>query len=76
MVRTVLYIPNQNSYRFNMNTRPIRNEADYDEALGEIDRLMGTAPGTPESDKLEILVTLVERYESEHWAIGDEPATA
>ena len=52
-----------------MTIRPIRSEADYNEALGEIDRLMGTAPGTPESDKLEILVTLVERYESEHWAI-------
>ncbi len=53
-----------------MTIKPIRSEADYDEALGEIDRLMGAAPGTPESDKLEILVTLVERYESEHWAIG------
>lgn len=52
-----------------MTIRPIRNEADYDEALAEIDRLMGATPGTPESDKLEILVTLVERYESEHWAI-------
>ena len=57
-----------------MITRPIRNEADYDEALDEIDHLMGTAPGTPESDRLEILVTLVERYESEHWAIGYELA--
>lgn len=52
-----------------MTITPIRSEADYDEALGEIDRLMGVAPGTPESDKLDILVTLVERYESEHWAI-------
>lgn len=52
-----------------MAITPIRSEADYDEALGEIDRLMGATPGTPESDKLEILVTLVERYESEHWAI-------
>ena len=44
-----------------MTIRPIRSEADYDEALGEIDRLMGAVPDTPESDKLEILVTLVER---------------
>lgn len=57
-----------------MTTRPIRNEADYDEALGEIDRLMGAAPRTPASDKPEILVTFVERYESEHWAIEYEPA--
>ena len=52
-----------------MTIRPISSETDYNEALGEIDRLMGVAPGTPESDKLEALVTLVERYESEHWAI-------
>ena len=52
-----------------MTIRPISSETDYNEALGEIDRLMGVAPGTPESDKLEVLVTLVERYESEHWAI-------
>ena len=53
-----------------MTIRPIRNENDYDEGLAEIDRLMGVDPGTPESDRLEVLVTLVERYESEHWAIA------
>ncbi|MYK70037.1 MAG: transcriptional regulator [Gammaproteobacteria bacterium] len=52
-----------------MAISPISSETDYNEALSEIDRLMGVAPGTPESDKLEALVTLVERYESEHWAI-------
>ena len=60
-----------------MTIRPIRSEATYDEALGEIDRLMGAAPGTPESDRLEVLVTLVERYESEHWAIeAPDPVSA
>ena len=49
--------------------RPIRDETDYDVALAEIDRLMGVAPGTPESDRLEVLVTLVERYEGENWSI-------
>ena len=44
-----------------MTIRPVRNEADYDAALAEIDRLMGAAPGTPEGDALEVLVTLVER---------------
>ena len=60
-----------------MTITPIRSEADYDKALSEIDRLMGATPGTPESDKLEILVTLVERYESEHWPIeAPEPIKA
>ena len=53
-----------------MTIRTIRNEADYDAALAEIDGLMGAAPGTPEGDALEALVTLVERYEAEHWVIG------
>ena len=49
--------------------RPIKNEADYDSALAVIDNLMGAAPNTPESDELEILVTLVEAYEAKHWRI-------
>ena len=49
--------------------RPIKSEADYDSALAVIDNLMGVAPNTPESDELEILVTLVEAYEAKHWPI-------
>jgi len=60
-----------------MIIKPIRNEIDYDVALAEIDRLMGIAPDTSESDRLEVLVTLVERYESEHWAIdAPDPISA
>ena len=49
--------------------RPIKSEANYDSALAVIDNLMGAAPNTPESDELEILVTLVEAYEAKHWPI-------
>ena len=42
-----------------MNLKPIRNEEDYQSALQEIDRLWDVEAGTPESDILEILVTLV-----------------
>ncbi len=60
-----------------MTIRPIRNETDYDEALAEIDRLMDADAGTPESDRLEVLVTLVEKYESEHWVIeAPDPISA
>ena len=52
-----------------MNIKPIKSEADYDAALTAIDGLMGAAPDTPESDKLEVLVTLVEAYEAERWPI-------
>ena len=50
-----------------MEIKPIRTEVDYDRALAEIDSLMGAAPGTPEGDDLEVLTTLVEAYEAEHW---------
>ena len=48
---------------------PIRCEADYDSALGTIDSLMGAAPDTPEGDRLEVLVTLVEAYEARRWPL-------
>ena len=50
-----------------MGIKPIRNEADYDAALESIDSLMDAAPGTPEADALEVLVTLVEAYEARRW---------
>ena len=52
-----------------MNIKLIKSEADYDKALTVIDGLMGAAPDTPESDKLEVLVALVEAYEAERWPI-------
>ena len=50
-----------------MVIKPIRNEADYDEALKTIDGLMGAAPNTADGDTIEVLVTLVEAYEAERW---------
>lgn len=55
-----------------MTIRSIRNETDYDAALAEIDRLMGVDPDTPASEGLEVLVTLVEEYESARWNINDD----
>jgi HTH-type transcriptional regulator/antitoxin HigA len=48
---------------------PIRTEQDYDAALAEVEGLMAALPGTPEGDRLDILVTLVQAYEAEHHAI-------
>lgn len=47
----------------NMKLKPIHNDEEYEAALQEIDLLWDAAEGTPESDTLEILVTLVEAYE-------------
>ncbi len=52
-----------------MDIRPIRNEADYDAALEAIDGLMDAGPDTPEADRLDVLVTLVEAYEARRWPI-------
>ena len=56
------------------NIRAIRTEADYEWALAEIERYFDNEPalGTPESDRFEIISTLIEAYEAEHWPI--EPA--
>lgn len=52
-----------------MEIRPIRSEAEYEAALQEIDRLWGSPFGSPEGDKLDALVTLVETYEEKHYPI-------
>ena len=52
-----------------MDIRPIRTEADYREALRVIEDLMTAAPGTPEGERLDVLTTLVESYESKHYPL-------
>ena len=59
------------------NLQPIRNRADHQTALTEIERLFDVSQGTPEFDRLEILVTLVEAYENKHEPIlSPEPIEA
>ena len=50
-----------------MALKPIRNDEDYHAALQEIEQLWDAEPGTPESDTLDILVTLVEAYERDRY---------
>jgi HTH-type transcriptional regulator / antitoxin HigA len=52
-----------------MDIKPIRTEDDYAAALLMIDSLWGAPYGSPEGDKLDILVTLVEAYEEKHHPI-------
>jgi|SRR3990172_3521563 len=52
-----------------MEIRPIKTEADYEAALKEIEGLFDSEPGTPEGDRMDILITLVEAYEDEHYDI-------
>ena len=52
-----------------MEIKPIKTETDYETALAEIEQLFEAEPGTPEGDRLEVLTTLVEAYEDEHYLI-------
>ncbi|CAM5299896.1 hypothetical protein [Rhodanobacter lindaniclasticus] len=49
-----------------MNIKPIRTKADYKAALVEVDGLMSAKLGTPDGDRLDVLVTLIEAWESRH----------
>lgn len=50
-----------------MDIKPIRTEQDYLAALKEVEALMTAEFGTPEGDRLDVLATLVEAYESKHF---------
>ncbi len=52
-----------------IDIKPIKTEADYDAMLKKIEVLFNAEAGTPEGDKLEVLVTLVEAYEQKHYEI-------
>lgn len=49
--------------------KPIRSEADYEAALSEVGRLWGAGAGTPKGDRLDVLATLIDAYEAEHYPI-------
>ena len=48
------------------NIKPVRSEKDYEEALARIDALIDAVPESPEFEELDVLVDLVELYESRH----------
>ena len=57
---------------FNVKTldiQPIKTESDYEVALREIQRLWEAPYGSPEGDKLDVLVPLVEAYEQRHYTM-------
>lgn len=50
-----------------MNIKPVRTKADHRAALKEIESLMNARANTPEGERLDVLVTLVEAYERKHF---------
>ncbi|WHO74676.1 DUF1508 domain-containing protein [Rhizobium sp. BT03] len=49
--------------------KPIHSEQDYNEALQVVAELWGAKSGTPDGDKLDILATLIDVYENEHFSM-------
>ena len=54
-----------------MEIEPLHSDADYKRALREISTLMESDPelGTPDGDRLNALVLLVQAYESKHYPL-------
>ena len=50
-----------------MEIKPIKTKADYRAALKEIEALMAAESDTPEGERLDVLVTLVEAHENKHY---------
>ena len=49
--------------------KPIRSETDYEAALTEVEHLWGAKAGTPRGDRLDVLATLIDAYEAQHFPI-------
>jgi HTH-type transcriptional regulator/antitoxin HigA len=52
-----------------MDIAPLKNRNDYRQTLKEIDTLMQARRNTPEGDRLDVLVTLVEAWERKHYPL-------
>ena len=52
-----------------MKIKPVKTKADYRAALKEIETMMAAELDTPEGERLDVLVTLVEAYENKHYRL-------
>ena len=54
-----------------MDIRPIHTEEDYQATLREVSAFFDDEPepGSPEGDRFEVLLTLLEAYEAKHFPI-------
>lgn len=52
-----------------MNITPIKTQRDYRRALKDVEGLMMAKRGTPDGDRLDVLITLVEAWEAKHYPL-------
>lgn len=53
-----------------MNIKPIRTKRDYNAAMQRMQQLWGSKGNTPEGDELDVLATLVDKYEEVNFPIA------
>ena len=60
-----------------MDIHPIKTKDDHEQALLRIDALMNAKPDTDAGEELDVLVTLVEVFENDHFPIpAPDPVAA
>lgn len=47
--------------------KPIRTNKDYEAAVAELEKLWGAKSGTAAGDRLDVIATLIDAYEAEHF---------
>ena len=52
-----------------MDIKPIKNEQDYQGALRRVELLWDSPKGSVGSDEMDVLATLIEAYEREHYPV-------
>jgi HTH-type transcriptional regulator/antitoxin HigA len=52
-----------------MDIRPIKTDKDYRWALKEVEGLMDALPNSPEGERLDVLTTLIQAYESKRYVL-------
>jgi HTH-type transcriptional regulator/antitoxin HigA len=52
-----------------MDIAPIKTQRDYRRALKQIENLMTAKRGTPQGDRLDVLATLIEAWERQHYPL-------
>ena len=59
-----------NANDISMTIKPINNERDDHEALERLEVIFDAEKGTDEGNELEVLATLIEKYENEWFPIA------
>lgn len=53
-----------------MDIKPIKSEGDYEKALQRVESLWNAPEGSADCDELDVLATLIEAYERDHYPVG------